>query len=224
MNTRRIISVFIALSFVSVIQYKSGLCAGFAKTAFSSEAERAYRSIIEYDENAPVTYDEIKKLYLRDRLCAPLQKAFDKIGFLLLSAKLAFDPDGYALYAVYSGKRTLFRPEGVIGVSMYLMPFTDEEARLYDALFEKGGTIPQTAFREAVERAEEAMKKGLASENGFEPYLDTFDEIPVSENAAFLSEEAINTAFALKTPGEISPPVLDARGVLFIRLIGLTET
>ncbi|MBQ1257563.1 MAG: hypothetical protein IIX93_09860, partial [Clostridia bacterium] len=72
----------------------------------------------------------------------------------------------------------------------------------------------------AVKRAQSGMKKGLKPENGFEPYTGEDGKIDLSENCRFLSKEAVKAAFLLETPGEISPPILDARGILLIRLIG----
>lgn len=197
--------------------YKSGLCDPNAQAASVLEARRAYRDVMEYDENAPVSYAEIEALYRREALKKPLKEAISRLFSLAEDVRLSRSAEEYSLFFFYTGERGKIVPEGIIEAEIWLMPFTHEEARAFDALCKADEQALTQLYTPVLLRAEAAKQKGLSSENGFEPYLFTYESAPVARHSAFLSEDILKAIFVLTEPGELSPPIRDARGIVYVR-------
>lgn len=182
------------------------------QAAFYEEAERAYRDIIAYDENAPVTREEIHRLYRREAFIAPVREAV--LYFFDTQPKT---PKEYAERCIYEGEILENPPEGVMFVRAHLLPFTPSEARMYDDIHKSGDKQALDALFSPLEDRAYACRGAYTPENGFEPYFRMHAEdgvIPVSDGVLFLSEENASSALGLSERNLFSPPVRDARGVI----------
>jgi len=101
------------------------------QAAFLEEAERAYRDMIAYDENAPVTRAEVLRLYRRDAYFAPVRKAFSSAAEAI-DANKTKTPGEYAEQCIYEGKILENAPEGVIFVRAdeFVVGKTRQEMRI----------------------------------------------------------------------------------------------
>ena len=187
------------------------------QAAFFEEAERAYRDILAYDENAPVTREEIHRLYRREAFIAPVLNA--------VSAFFESKPDtpkDYSESCIYEGEILENPPEGVVFVRAHLLPFTSLEAKMYDDIQKSGDEQALCHLFSPLEaRALECMG-AYTVENGFEPYFRMRAEdgvIPVSQGVLFLSEEKTAIALKLSEDQPVSPPVRDARGVIVFEYV-----
>ncbi len=205
-----------ALYAVSSLKYQSDLHKD-VQAAFYEEAERAYTDIIAYDENAPVTREEIHRLYRRDAVFAPVRKA---ISFLFETAPRT--PREYAERCVYEGKILGNPPEGVVFVRAHLLPFTPDQARIYDEIQKSGDLQALDALFSPLEDRVYACVGAFSPENGFEPYfkMQAGDGvIPCARGVLFLAEEAALSALRLSDENPVSLPVRDARGVIVFEYV-----
>lgn len=205
---------------LSSAHYKSDLQNNL-QAAFFEEAERAYRDIIAYDENAPVTREEIYLLYAKDAYLAPIREPITGIINQIDSLK-PMSPAEYTEKCIYSGEILHHPPEGVIFVSCCLYPFTPEEMKAYDSIQKSGELHALYALFSPLEDYVLSCTGFFTPDNGFEPYFKMKDEsavIPVFEGARYLSKEAASAALSLSRDHPVSPPVWDARGVIVFTYI-----
>lgn len=197
-------------------EYQSSLYED-VQAAFYEEAERAYRDIIAYDENAPVTRDEIYRLYRRDALFAPAKKAI--LNLFDTAPKTAKE---YAERCVYEGRILANPPEGVVFVRAHLLPFTPSQAGIYDEIQKSGDLQALDALFSPLEDRVSACGGTFLPDNGFQPYFKMQagdDVIPCAEGVLFLTQEALADALGLTKENPFSPPVRDARGVIVFEFV-----
>ena len=200
---------------LSGAKYQSDLL-NHTQAAFFTEAERAYRDIIAYDENAPVTKKELHWLYALDALLAPVYGKISAITEKLDSLQTK-TPREYAQRCIYEGRVLEKTPEDVIFVYAYLYPFTPAEAAEYDKIQKSGDSHALDALFSPLEDWVFSCRGAYTAENGFEPYLWMQDEnclIPCARGVQYLNKEAAFCAMSLSEETPFSPPVRDARGVV----------
>lgn len=196
--------------------YQSGLHED-VRAAFYEEAERAYRDILAYDENAPVTREEIYRLYKREYFIAPVLNAVS--GFFETKPGT---PKDYAERCIYEGEILEDPPEGVVFVRAHLLAFTDAQAKAYDDIKKRGDEQALYALFSPLEALAFKYRGAYTIENGFEPYFKMHADdgmIPVAEGVLFLSEENVSFALGLSEGNPFSPPVKDARGVIVFEYV-----
>lgn len=187
------------------------------QAAFYEEAERAYRDIVAYDENAPITREEIYRLYRRDQFIAPVRDTV-----LKLFETKPQTPREYAERCLYTGEILEDPPEGVVFVRAYLLAFTGAQAKAYDDIQKSGDTQALYALFSPLEDRARACLDAYTPENGFVPYftMRAGDGIvPAAKDVLFLTEEAISAALHVSDENPFSPPVRDARGVIVFEYV-----
>ncbi len=191
------------------------------QAAFFEEAERAYRDIIAYDENAPVTREEIHALYARDAYLAPIREKITGIMNKIDSMKPKTAAE-YAEECIFTGEILENPPEGVIFVRCYLLPFTTNETGTYDKIQKSSETHALDALFSPLEDYVLRLHGAFTPENGFEPYFKMKDEgavIPVFKGARYLSDTAVSAALSVSELSPVSPPVRDARGMIVFKFV-----
>ena len=201
-------------------RYKSGLHIN-VQSAFYDEARRAYEAVIAYDGNAPVTKDEIRRLYFRAWLFSPVQKAGEGIG-RILSAVYPYSPRKYAESCLYRGEILENRPDGVRLVKGHLLPFTGSEAAEYDRLVQSEDIDALDGFFRLMEDRMRELSGAYTPENGIVSYFSMMPDgiAPIAAGAAFLEEDAVRAAFSLQTPGDVTQPLRSPRGVFVLEYLG----
>ena len=213
---RCILFIVTAVYALSGLKYQSDL-RKVTQAAFYEEAERAYRDIIAYDENAPVTREKIYRLYRREAFIAPFRNA--------VSAAFETEPQTareYAERCVYEGQILENPPEGVVFLRACLLPFAPDQAEAYDGIQKSGDFQALDDLFSPLEEWILACRGAYTPENGFEPYFRMRAEdgvIPVSKGVLFLSEEKAAIALKLSEDQPVSPPVRDARGVIVFEYV-----
>lgn len=214
----KLVFIFIvtAVCALSNLKYRSDLHENM-QAAFYEEAERAYRDIIAYDENAPVKREEIYRLYRREYFIAPVREAIER----LFETKPK-TPKEYAERCLYAGEILENPPEGVIFVRAHLLAFSDAQAKAYDDIQKSGETQAlDDLFLPLEDWARECMG-AYTPENGFEPYFAMRagdGVIPCAGGVLFLSEENASAALGLSPENRFTPPVRDARGVIVFEYV-----
>lgn len=204
----------------SGIRYQSDLHKEM-QAAFSFEAERAYRDIIEYDENAPVTREEIYALYRKDAYFAPVRRAISSVR-KAVNAFYPYAPEEYCEKCIYEGKILDNAPDGVVFVRAYLLPFSPSQAKKYDEILKSGDKQALDALFSPLEDHLLLCGEELSPENGFEPYfrMEAGDGvIPCAGGVLFLTKEAASCALGVSGQNRISPPVRDARGIMVFEYV-----
>lgn len=191
------------------------------QAAFYEEADRAYRDIIAYDENAPITRKEIMDLYRLDACFSPVKRAANCFLEAIENIKI-HTPKEYAEQCIYEGKILPGAPKGVMFAEAHLLPFTPDQAKAYDAFREAGDEVAlQKLFKPLIEHALNC-KGHYTPENGFTAYIAMQDHssvIPVAEGVLYLKDDIVKLAFSVKQTGGTMPPVRDARGVLVMEIL-----
>ncbi len=201
--------------------YKSDLQKNMQAAFLFDKAERAYRDIVSYDENAPVTREEIYLLYARDAFFAPIREIITSMINQIDSLK-SLSPTEYAEKCIYSGEIFGHPPEGVVFVNCYLYPFMPEEIKVYDSIQKSGEKDVLCTLFSPLEDYVLSCKGVFTPENGFEPYFTMKDKsavIPVCRGARYLTDAAASAALSLSEIDPVSPPVWDARGVIVFTFI-----
>ncbi|MBR3928066.1 MAG: hypothetical protein IKJ65_03565 [Clostridia bacterium] len=191
------------------------------QAAFYMEAERAYRDIIAYDEDAPVTREEILRLYRRDAYFAPVKQMISKAR-KAIGEKRRLTPGKYAQKCIYEGRILENAPEGVVFVRACLLPFSPSQARAYDEMQKSGDYEALDRLFSPLEDWVYKCRGAYTPENGFDAYFKMNGEdgiIPCAEGCGYLSEEATKNALRLTKERPISPPVRDARGVIVFEFV-----
>lgn len=191
------------------------------RAAFYEEAERAYRDIIAYDGDAPVTKKEIVLLYARNALFAPVRAWADAFSGAI-DALWPLTPKEYAERCIYEGRILETPPKGVIFVRAYLYPFSPQEAKAYDGIQKSGDTHALDALYSPLEKWALHCRGAYTAENGFDMYIRMQGGsalIPVAEGVLYLDREAACAALSLSRENPVSPPVRDARGVVVFEFV-----
>ncbi|MBQ5770140.1 MAG: hypothetical protein IIW08_03085 [Clostridia bacterium] len=213
---RCILFIVTAVYALSGLKYQSDL-RKVTQAAFYEEAERAYRDIIAYDENAPVTREKIYRLYMREAFIAPFRNA--------VSAAFETEPQTareYAERCVYEGQILENPPEGVVFLRACLLPFAPDQAEAYDGIQKSGDFQALDDLFSPLEEWILACRDAYTPENGFEPYfsMDLNDGvIPVAEGVSFLTDQAVPAALGVSREHPVSPPVRDARGAVVFEYV-----
>lgn len=219
---RKILAFLLLTADFFTANYKSGPH-GNVQAAFLSEADRAYQAIIEYDENAPVTKEEIRKLYFFDFLLSPGKAIISGIDRSVMENR-AYSPSEYAGLCLYHGKIIAPPPEGVRFVRGYLLPFSKREKRAYDEMMKSGET---EAFYHLVSPLYEQMLSFSGSytpENGFEPLFPMMKDgiVPIAEGISFLKADAVSAAMEIQNYSGITKPFIGASGIYALEYVPFT--
>ena len=191
------------------------------QAAFFEEAERAYRDIIAYDENAPVTREEIHALYAHDACLAPIRKKIAGIINKIDSMKPKTAAE-YAEECLFAGEILESPPDGIIFVRCYLLPFSPEETKIYDQIQKSGEIHALDALFSQLEDYVLRLNGAFTPDNGFEPYFKMKDDgavIPVYKGARYLTDKAVSAALSVSESSPVSPPVRDARGMIVFEFV-----
>lgn len=205
---------------LSCTKYQSDLHKN-VQAAFYEEAQRAYRDIVSYDENASVSQDEIVGAYMRKARFYSVRKRVSDFLEKIDQIKPR-TPKEYAEKCIYEGKILSHPPEGVIFVRAFLMPFSPDEAKMYDDIQKSGDLQALDALFSPLEERFYQIKNVYTPENGFEPYFSMQDDssiVPCARGVLYLTENAALAAMRLSAENPFSPPVRDARGIIAFEFV-----